>query len=37
MDALYNLATNIVNYLRDFVSTDILDMIQDFFDKIFNK
>lgn len=37
MDALYNLATSIINYCRDFLNNDILDMIQDFFNKIFKK
>ena len=37
MDALYNLAKGIIDYCRKFMDNGILDIIQDFFDKIFNK
>ena len=37
MDALYNLATGIIDYCRKFMDNGILDIIQDFFNKIFKK
>ncbi len=37
MDALYNLAKGIIDYCRKFLDNGILDIIQDFFDKVFNK
>lgn len=37
MDALYNLAKNIIDYCRQFLDNGILDIIQDFFNKIFKK
>ncbi len=37
MEALYNLATGIIDYCRKFMDNGILDIIQDFFDKVFKK
>ena len=37
MDTLYNLAKNIIDYCRQYLDNGILDIIQDFFDKIFKK